>query len=144
MKPPIRLTVVVLITLLSLANLALGETDATPVVSGVHWITIHARTPEAFDSLHAMFTRDMKLPVFFGPETHGPRRYVAVGAGRVILELCGPFPTVPTATTMPWLASTASSFGRAIRLRPASRGWSPGRSSTNPRKPYPGTRRSCK
>jgi hypothetical protein len=88
------------ITALGCLNLLIisGTADAgeqartVPVVSRVHWITVHARTPEAFDSLYALFSRDLELPVFFSPEQHGARRYAAVLAGNVILEPCGPFP----------------------------------------------------
>jgi hypothetical protein len=41
----------------------------------------------------------MQLPVFFGPESHGTRRYVAFLAAPVILEVCGPFPDSPYHTT---------------------------------------------
>lgn len=95
MKSPPSLTIVILLILITLANPTLAEPQTDPIASRVYWLTIHTRTPEAFDSLHALFTRDLQLPVFFGPETHGQRRYLAVLAGHVILETCGPFPDSP-------------------------------------------------
>jgi len=72
-----------------------GQSEPAPVVARVHWITLHARTPEAFDSLYALLSRDLRLPVYFQPEQHGSRRYATVLAGNVILEACGPFPDGP-------------------------------------------------
>jgi hypothetical protein len=63
-----------------------------PVVSGVFWVTIHARQPEIYDSLRQLFVVDLGLPQYFDTETYGSRRYFTVLIGNVILEPCGPFP----------------------------------------------------
>ena len=70
---------------------AQSQSEPAPVVSRVYWVTIHTRSLDTFDSLYGLLSRDLKLPVFFQPETHGARRYAAVLAGNVILEPCGPF-----------------------------------------------------
>jgi hypothetical protein len=63
-----------------------------PVVSGVFWITIHARQPEIYDSLRRLFVEDLGIPQYFDTETYGSSRYFTVLIGNVILEPCGPFP----------------------------------------------------
>ena len=68
-----------------------SQSEPAPVVSRVYWITLHARSLEAFDSLYDLLNQKLQLPVFFPPENHGARRYAAVLAGNVILEPCGPF-----------------------------------------------------
>jgi hypothetical protein len=74
---------------------ARSQSEPVPVVARAYWITLHARSAETFDSLSVFLSRDLRLPVFFQPETHGERRYMAVLAGNVILELCGPFADSP-------------------------------------------------
>jgi hypothetical protein len=69
------------------------------LVSQVHWITLHTRTPAAFETVCALLGGELQLPVFFGPETHGPRRYQALLADPVILEVCGPFADSPYRAT---------------------------------------------
>lgn len=76
-----------------------AQTNVVVLVSQVHWITIHVRTPAAFESLCALLGGDLQLPVYFGPESHGARRYEALLAAPVILEVCGPFPDSPYRAT---------------------------------------------
>lgn len=82
-----------------LANCLLNTKSASqdsyhqqPVVSGVFWVTIHARQPEIYDSLRQLFVEELGLPQFFDTETYGSSRYFTVLIGNVILEPCGPFP----------------------------------------------------
>ncbi len=71
------------------------EKDLTPIISGVHWVTIHVRTQETFAHLYQLFNDDLQFPVFFHPEKYGTENYTAILAGNVILEICGPFPESP-------------------------------------------------
>jgi hypothetical protein len=69
--------------------------QSQPIVSRVHWITIHAKTADTFDSLYHFLAKDLQIPVFFEPEIWGSKKYTAIYAGNVILEPCGPFDITP-------------------------------------------------
>jgi hypothetical protein len=90
-----RTLVLLAVVLIAPVSYVQSQTELTPIVSRVYWVTVHARSLEAFDSLFTLLSRDLQLPVFFQPETHGARRYAAVLAGNVILEPCGPFADSP-------------------------------------------------
>jgi len=89
----INTLVALLVALSSITSVSLAcdPEKKDPVVSRVHWITIHTLTPGTFDSLCYFMAKDLGIPVFFGPETYGSRRYTAIYTGNVILEICGPF-----------------------------------------------------
>jgi hypothetical protein len=90
-----RVVLVAVLALTMPVGWARAQANTSPVVSRVHWITIQTRTRGSFDAVFDLFRRDLGLPVYFGPEDHGARRYGAVLAGHVILEPCGPFPDSP-------------------------------------------------
>jgi len=71
---------------------AVDQEITGPAISRVHWITLPVKAPEVFDRLYHLFVKELKIPVFFEPETYGTKRYTGIYAGNVILEPCGPFP----------------------------------------------------
>jgi hypothetical protein len=78
---------------LGLAALACaGDQDVTPVVSRLNTLSIHVRSHAIHDSLHALLAEKLQLPRTYELVTIGERRYVAVWAGNLALEPCGPYP----------------------------------------------------
>lgn len=50
---------------LTSTNTTLNTKSSTPIVSKVHWITVHIRNDETFTSLYTFFKDDLQFPVFF-------------------------------------------------------------------------------
>jgi hypothetical protein len=66
--------------------------EPAPVVSRLHTLSIHVRSHEVHDALHTLLAETLQLPRTYDPVAYGERRYVAVWAGNVALEPCGPYP----------------------------------------------------
>jgi len=85
-------------TLLSVALLmGLGPApgaaeEPTPVVSWLHTLSIHVRSHAIHDALHTLLAETLQLPRTYEPVTYGEKKYVAVWAGNIALEPCGPYP----------------------------------------------------
>jgi hypothetical protein len=69
-----------------------GAEEPTPVVSRLHTLSIHVRSAAVHDALHTLLAETLQLPRTYEPVAYGERRYVAVWAGNVALEPCGPYP----------------------------------------------------
>ena len=59
-----------------------SQSEPAPVVSRVYWITLHARSLEAFDSLYDLLNQKLQLPVFFPPENTGTTLRGSAGGRR--------------------------------------------------------------
>lgn len=77
---------------LALGPVADPADGPTPVVSRLHTLSIHVRSHAIHDSLHTLLAETLQLPRTYEPVTYGERRYMAVWAGNVALEPCGPYP----------------------------------------------------
>jgi len=76
-----------------LFGLAAGDAaEPTPVVSWLHTLSIHVRSHAIHDSLHTLLAETFQLPRTYEPVTYGEKKYVAVWAGNIALEPCGPYP----------------------------------------------------
>jgi len=71
---------------------ASGEAGPTPVVSWLHTQSIHVRSHAIHDSLHELLAETLQLPRTYEPVQYGDKKYVAVWAGNIALEPCGPYP----------------------------------------------------
>ena len=67
-----------------------GQTNG-PLVSEVSVLTIHVSDTNVHDSVFHFLTDVLRLPVDYGPEMMGGRRYAAVYAGNMFIEPCGPY-----------------------------------------------------
>ncbi len=61
------------------------------VLSAVAVLTSHVSDTNTHEGVFRFLTDVLKLPVDYGPELHGERRYAAVFAGNMFIEPCGPF-----------------------------------------------------
>ena len=66
--------------------------EPTPVVSWLHTLSIHVRSHAIHDALHTLLAETLQLPRTYEPVTYGEKKYVAVWAGNIALEPCGPYP----------------------------------------------------
>ena len=67
-----------------------GQTNGS-MISAVAVLTIHVSDTNVHQSVFQFLTDVLKLPVEYGPEQLGQRRYAAVYAGNMFIEPCGPF-----------------------------------------------------
>jgi hypothetical protein len=86
---PARLAAILLVALVAPPG---GAEEPTPVVSRLHTLSIHVRSPTVHDALHALLAGTLKLPRTYDPVAYGQRKYVAVWTGNIALEPCGPYP----------------------------------------------------
>jgi hypothetical protein len=77
--------------LLLLAACSLRGQTNDPLVSEVSVLTIHVSDTNTHDSVFHFLTDVLKLPIDYGPEMMGTRRYAAVFAGNLFIEPCGPY-----------------------------------------------------
>ncbi len=70
----------------------------TNALSAVAVLTIHVSDTNTHERVFRLLTEVLKLPVDYGPEMHGGRRYAAVYAGNLFIEPCGPFAGTPSPT----------------------------------------------
>jgi hypothetical protein len=63
----------------------------TTILSEVAVLTIHVSDTNTHDVVFHFLTDVLSLPVDYGPEMLGQRRYAAVYAGNIFIEPCGPF-----------------------------------------------------
>jgi len=91
-RPKLRATLLcaALLTVLGLGRGAAGE--PAPAVSWLHTLSIHVRSHAIHDSLHALLAETLQLPRTYEPVQYGDKKYVAVWAGNIALEPCGPYP----------------------------------------------------
>jgi hypothetical protein len=82
----------VLLTALLCAPIPGEGEDLTPVVSWLHTLSIHVRSHEIHDAMHSLLADTLELPRTYEPVQYGERKYVAVWAGNIALEPCGPYP----------------------------------------------------
>jgi hypothetical protein len=66
----------------------------SPLVSGVHTLSIHVKDTITQDSVYQFLIHRLGLPVYYTPETYGFRRYAGLYAGNMVLEPCGPYPEI--------------------------------------------------
>ncbi len=70
----------------------------TPIVSGVHTLSIHVRDTISHDSVYQFFIQKLMLPIFYTPVKYGQRKYGGIYAGNMVLEPCGPYLSTNYAT----------------------------------------------
>jgi hypothetical protein len=88
-----RSVAAVLLCTVALAAPAIGHgKEATPVVSWLHTLSIHVRSLAIHDALHTLLAETLQLPRTYEPVQYGEKKYVAVWAGNIALEPCGPYP----------------------------------------------------
>jgi hypothetical protein len=84
--------------LLAFGLLAFGERihGQTSAVSDLHTVSIHVNNVETYNTLFRLMTEDLRWPLIYGkiltPELGGRRNYAGIWAGKVRLEICGPYP----------------------------------------------------
>lgn len=78
-----------LLLLLPLGTARSGTNDT--LLSKVAVLTIHVSDTNTHDTIFRFLTDVLKLPIDYGPETLGQRRYAAVFAGNTFIEPCGPY-----------------------------------------------------
>jgi hypothetical protein len=90
--PRWSLWAVLLCTTLLVVPAASDEAEPSPVVSWLHTLSIHVRSHAIHDSLHTLLAETLQLPRTYEPVQYGEKKYVAVWAGNIALEPCGPYP----------------------------------------------------
>jgi hypothetical protein len=70
----------------------------TPIISGVHTLSVHVRDTITHDSVYQFFLHKLKLPIYYTPVKYGQTRYVGIYAGNMVLEPCGPYQNTVYAT----------------------------------------------
>ena len=72
--------------------------ETTPIISGVHTLSVHVRDTISHDSVYQFFLHKLKLPIYYTPVKYGQTRYVGIYAGNMVLEPCGPYQNTVYAT----------------------------------------------
>jgi hypothetical protein len=89
-SPSSRRSVPAALLCAALAPVAAAE-EPTPVVSWLHTLSIHVRSHAIHDALHTLLAETLDLPRTYEPAQYGDTKYVAVWAGNIALEPCGPY-----------------------------------------------------
>jgi hypothetical protein len=74
------------------------QPEASPIISGIHTLSIHVRDTLTHDSVYQFLVHQLGLPVYYAPEIYGEKKYAGIYAGNMVLEPCGPFPDINYAT----------------------------------------------
>ncbi len=72
--------------------------ETTPIISGVHTLSVHVRDTISHDSVYQFFLHKLKLPIYYTPVKYGQTRYVGIYSGNMVLEPCGPYQNTVYAT----------------------------------------------
>jgi hypothetical protein len=86
---PSRLPLLLLLLLQSVTALNSQANDG--ILSSVSVLTIHVSDTNTHEKVFRLLVDVLRLPIDYGPEIHGGRRYAAVYAGNLFIEPCGPF-----------------------------------------------------
>lgn len=74
------------------------DLENTPLISGVHTLSVHVRDTITHDSVYQFFLHKLKLPIYYTPVKYGQTRYVGIYTGNMVLEPCGPYQNTVYAT----------------------------------------------
>lgn len=72
--------------------------ESTPLVSGIHTLSIHVRDTISQDSIYQFFVNKLMLPIYYTPVIYGQKRYAGIYAGNMVIEPCGPYKNIDYAT----------------------------------------------
>jgi len=81
----------VAVWLLLLPVCGIGGKTNEAILSEVSVLTIHVSDTNTHEGVFQFLQDVLKLPVDYGPEMIGERRYAAVYAGNLFIEPCGPY-----------------------------------------------------
>lgn len=68
--------------------------ETTPIISGVHTLSIHVRDTLSQDSVYQFFVNKLRLPIYYTPVIYGQKKYSGIYAGNMVLEPCGPYENI--------------------------------------------------
>ncbi len=72
--------------------------ETTPIISGVHTLSVHVRDTISQDSVYQFFVNKLILPIYYTPVMYGQKKYAGIYAGNMVLEPCGPYHNIDYAT----------------------------------------------
>ena len=72
--------------------------ETTPLISGVHTLSVHVRDTISQDSVYQFFVNKLMLPIYYTPVMYGQKKYAGIYAGNMVLEPCGPYHNIDYAT----------------------------------------------
>ena len=72
--------------------------ETTPLISGVHTLSVHVRDTISQDSVYQFFVNKLILPIYYTPVMYGQKKYAGIYAGNMVLEPCGPYHNIDYAT----------------------------------------------
>ncbi|MCK4748111.1 MAG: hypothetical protein KAT15_13775 [Bacteroidales bacterium] len=75
-----------------------SQPEASPIISGLHTLSIHVRDTLTHDSVYQFLIHQLGLPVYYTPVMYGEKKYAGIYAGNMVLEPCGPYPNIKYAT----------------------------------------------
>ncbi len=68
--------------------------ETTPIISGVHTLSVHVRDTISQDSVYQFFVNKLMLPIYYTPVMYGQKKYAGIYAGNMVIEPCGPYQNI--------------------------------------------------